>query len=40
VLPLATAMPSVTVVGVPGRLVQGWMVVEAAAVHVEMCILT
>jgi hypothetical protein len=39
VLPLAAAMPGVTVVGAPGRLVLG-AVVEAVVVHVEMCILT
>jgi hypothetical protein len=32
-------MLGVTVVGVPGLLVQG-VVVEAVAVHVEICILT
>jgi hypothetical protein len=40
VLPLAAAaMPGVTAMGAPGRLVQG-AVVEAVVVHVEMCILT
>jgi hypothetical protein len=32
-------MPGVTAMGAPGRLVLG-AVVEAAGVHVEMCILT